>query len=136
MFLFNINVFGFKKPKLKNNNFWWKGGLQQNGFFFIDLCFARCEKLSFFVAAFLVNFDWCSKRTIKIGISAHFYNKKKQKLKKKIHFEVLLSGPSRCYYLGQVDCNLKMVNLGPDNNTSNLRAQSFFQKKGAETHIL
>ena len=31
--LFNINVFGFKKYKFKNTNFWWRGGLQQNVFF-------------------------------------------------------------------------------------------------------
>ena len=48
MFLFNINVLGFKKTKLKNTNFWSKGGLQQNGVFFMTLCFAKCEKLSFF----------------------------------------------------------------------------------------
>ena len=28
-----------------------------------------------------------------------------------MHKEVLLSGPSRCYYLGQVHCNLKMPKL-------------------------
>ena len=47
MFLFIINVFGFKNPKLKNTNFWSKGKLQENGFF-MSLCFAKCEKLSFF----------------------------------------------------------------------------------------
>ena len=50
-FLFNINVFGFKKHKLKNTNFWSNGELQQNGFF-NNLCFAKCEKLSFFFALF------------------------------------------------------------------------------------
>ena len=30
MFMFNIYVVGFKKHKLKNTNFWSKGGLQQN----------------------------------------------------------------------------------------------------------
>ena len=65
---------------------------------------------------------------MKIGISAHFQKQKKQKY----HFEVLLSGPSRCYYLGQVDCNLKMANLAQINITSNLRAHFF---KRAETPI-
>ena len=46
-FLLNIIVFGFKKPKLKNTNFWSRGGLQHNGFFCMSLCFAKCEKLSF-----------------------------------------------------------------------------------------
>ena len=49
MFLFNINVFGFKKHKLKNTIFWSRGGLQQNVLFFMNLCFAKCEKLSFFL---------------------------------------------------------------------------------------
>ena len=43
-FLFNINVFGFKKHKLENTNFWSRGGLQQ---FCMSLCFAKCEMLSF-----------------------------------------------------------------------------------------
>ena len=50
-FLFNIIVFGFKKTKLKNTNFWSKGGLQQNGDFY-EPVFAKCEKLSFFGAIF------------------------------------------------------------------------------------
>ena len=50
-FLFNMNVFGFKTNNLKNTIFWWKGGLQQN-VFFINLCFAKCEKLSFFLPLF------------------------------------------------------------------------------------
>ena len=52
---FNIIVFGFKKPKFKNTNFWSKGGLQHNGFF-MNLCFAKCEKLSFFWGAFFGKF--------------------------------------------------------------------------------
>ena len=62
----------------------------------------------------------------KIGISAHF---QKQKKEKNDHFEGLLSGPSKGYYLGQVCCNIKMANLahiitlqmaklGPDNNST------------------
>ena len=45
------------------------------------------------------NFWLMFKNTVKIGISAH------QKAKK--HFEGLLSGPSRGYYLVQVGCVLK-----------------------------
>ena len=52
-FLFNIKVFGFKTKNLKKNkNVWSKGGLQQNGFFFINLCFGKCQKLSFFWPCF------------------------------------------------------------------------------------
>ena len=50
-----------------------------------------------------------------------------------MHFEVLLSGPSRCYYLGQVDCNLKMANLAQI-ITPQICARNLFQKN-AETHI-
>ena len=70
------------------------------------------------------------KNTMKIGISAHFQKQKN----KKYHFEVLLSGPSRCYYLGQVDCNLKMANLAQI-ITPQICARNFFQKKSAETPI-
>ena len=45
-----------------------------------------------------------------------------------MHFEVLLSGPSRCYYLGQVDCNLEMANLAQIITPQNC-ARNFFQKK-------
>ena len=52
-----------------------------------------------------------------------------------MHFEVLLSGPSRCYYLGQVDCILKMTNLAQI-ITPQICARNFvFQKKSAETPI-
>ena len=63
-FLFNSNVFRFKKPKLKNTNFWSKRGFQF--FFFLSLCFAKCQKLSFFWGGpfFLANFGWGSKSTI------------------------------------------------------------------------
>ena len=70
-----MNVFGFKTNNLRTQFFGEapKGVLQQNGFFFINLCFAKCEKLSFFFAPFfcpiLVDVQ---KSTIKIGISAHF----------------------------------------------------------------
>ena len=52
---------------------------------------------------------------------------KKPKIEKKIHFEVLLSGPSRCCYLGQVDCNLKMANLAQI-ITPQICVRNFFRK--------
>ena len=45
-FFVQHQCFGYQKHKLKNTNFWSKGELQQNGFF-NNLCFAKCEKLSF-----------------------------------------------------------------------------------------
>ena len=118
MFMFYINVFGFKKSKLKNTNFWSKGGLQQNGFF-MNLCFAKCEKLSFFLP-----FVWpilvAVQNTMKIGIQHIFKSKKKQK-------NTIL----RCYCLGQLGviiwAKLKNGQLGLDNK--HLRAQWIFQKK-------
>ena len=52
-----------------------------------------------------------------------------------MHFEVLLSGPSRCYYLGQVDCILKMTNLAQIITPQNCARNFFFKKKSAETPI-
>ena len=121
--LFNMNVFGFKTNNFKKHNVFVKRGVATKRVFFINLCFSKCEKLSFF-APFLPNFGWCSKNTIKL-VSAHWW---RQKIEKKIHFGVLLSGPSRCYYLGQVDCNLKMANLAQI-ITPQICARNFFSKK-------
>ena len=56
-FLFNIKVFGFKTDNLKKTEFFGqKGGCNKTVFFFINLCFAKCEKLSFFFAIFLAIF--------------------------------------------------------------------------------
>ena len=54
-FLFNMNVFGFQTT-LKKHNSLVKRGVATKRFFFINLCFAKCEKLSFFFAPFLPNF--------------------------------------------------------------------------------
>ena len=69
-FLFNINVFSFKKNKLISTKKQTKK-LQQNGFF-MNLCFAKCEKLSFFLPLFCQILVHVQKNTIKKGISAHF----------------------------------------------------------------
>ena len=50
-----------------------KNKLQQNVFFFfMNLCFAKCEKLSFFFCPFFAKFWFMFKKHYKIGISAHF----------------------------------------------------------------
>ena len=71
-FLFNIKVFGFKTKNLEKTFFGQKGGCNKT-VFFINLCFAKCQKLSFFFGHFFWQFlvD-VQKNTIKIGISAHF----------------------------------------------------------------
>ena len=48
--LFNINVCGFKNTSSKTPIFGQEEG------FFMNLCFANCEKLSFFGGHFLANF--------------------------------------------------------------------------------
>ena len=122
-FLFNINVFGFKKQSWETPLFGQKGSCNKTGFLWTCVL-ENVKSYRFFWPIFLPNFGWCSKNTIKIGISAHF---KKQNVEK-MHFEVLLSGPSRCYYLGQVDCNLKMANLAQI-ITPQICARNFFFKK-------
>ena len=58
-----------------------------------------------------------------IGMSAHFYSKKG-----KCHFEGLLSGPSRGYYLRQVGCYMHtMANLA-QRITPDICARNFFQR--------
>ena len=72
-----------KNPSSKTPIFGQKGGCNIT-VFFINLCFAKCEKLSFLGGAFFWQFFGCfSKNTIKIGILAHF---SKQKITKKMAF--------------------------------------------------
>ena len=123
--------FWFQKTKLKNNNFWWKGGLQQKFVFLSTYVLLNMKSYRFFCPIF-GQFWWMFKKHDKIGISAHF---KKAKNWKKIHFEVLLSGPSGCYYLGQVDCNLKMANLAQI-ITPQICARNFFFTKSVDTPIV
>ena len=126
MFVVQHHCFWFQKPKFKNTNFWSKGGLQHNGFFFMNLCFAKCEKLSFFWGAFFWQIFGCfSKSTIKIGILAHF---SKQKLQKKGIFKCYYLVQVKCYYLVQVGCVLKTVNLDQI-ITFKIFARNLFSKK-------
>ena len=133
MLLFNIIVFGFKKPKLKNTNFWSKGGLQHNGFF-MNLCFARCEKLSFFWGLVFAIFWLLFKKHYKIGIWAHF---SKQKITTILTFlNVYYLVQVDCYYLVQVGCVLKNVNLDQIITFKFLARNFFFKKKGLKPLIL
>ena len=97
-------------------------GLQHNGFF-INLCFAKCEKLSFF-GAFLPIFLDFQQNTVKIGISTHFHSMNLQKNGIFGSYYLVQVGS---YYLVQVGCVLKNANLdqiitsnraklGPDND--------------------
>ena len=66
MFLFNIIVFGFKKNQVEKHQFLVKRGVATKRFFFMTLCFAKSEKLSFFGGSFFGKF-WLmfKKNTIK-----------------------------------------------------------------------
>ena len=85
----STSLFLVSKTQVEKHIFSKKGGLQQNGFFFMNLCFAKCQKLSFFFWDFFLDFLGCfSKNTIKIGILAHF---SKQTITKKMAFlEVII----------------------------------------------
>ena len=130
--LFNIIVFGFKNPSSKTPIFGQKGGCNAtNGLFLINLCFAKCVKLSFlgfFFGKFLAVFQ---KNTMKIGILAHF---SKQKITKKWHFlNVIIWSKLIVIILVQVGCVLKSVNLDQIITFKNFGAQFVLPKKRAET---
>ena len=131
-FLFNIIVFGFKKPKLKNTNFWSKGGLQHNGFF-MNLCFAKCEKLSFLVF-FFGKFWVAFKKHYKSRHFSTFFNAKIYK--RKGIFECYYLVHVDCYYLVQVGCVLKNANLDQIITFKLLARNFFFKKKGLKPLFL
>ena len=63
----------FKTNSLKNTIFWGEKGGCNKTFFFYQPVFCKMWKvIGFCLPPFLRNFGWCSKNTIKIGISAHF----------------------------------------------------------------
>ena len=57
MFFVQHHCFWFQKNKLKNTFFQKKGGCNKTGFF-MNLCFAKCQKLSFFFGHFFFAFFW------------------------------------------------------------------------------
>ena len=75
--------FWFQNRQLKKQSFLVKRGVATKRFFFINLRFGKCQKLSFFFAHFFGNFGLMFKNTVKTGISAHF---QKQKIGKNGHF--------------------------------------------------
>ena len=82
--------------------------------FFMNL-FGKCEKLSFF--PIFAKFWLMFKKHYKNGYFSTFLKTKKTK-------KCIL----RCYYLGQVDCNLKMANLAQI-IIPQICARNFFQKQ-------
>ena len=72
-FLFNIKVVDFQTNNLQKKQFLVKRGVATKRFFFLSTCvLENVKSYRFFWAILLAIFGWCSKNTIKIGISAHF----------------------------------------------------------------
>ena len=122
LFLVQRQCFLSKKT---NINCWSRGGCNKRCSL-NNLCFAKCEKLSFFLWPFLPNFGWCFK-TAKSYFSTFL----------KVNNFML-----RGYYLVQVEVIIwsKFLffygQLGPDSKPSNFRAQLLVSKKRVETPIL
>ena len=104
VFLVNINVFTFPKTTYKTTIFSEVGGRNKK---FIT-CILQTVKVIIIFWPILGQMLVDVQKTVRIGILAPFYEQQKAK---QYHFWVLSSGPSRCYYLGQVCCNIKMANL-------------------------
>ena len=79
MFLFNINVWVSKQIGKNTHTFLVKRGVATKRCFFLWTCVLQNVKSYRFVCPFLGNFGWCSKRTIKKGISGHFWKQKSGK---------------------------------------------------------
>ena len=71
-FLFNINVFSFKKNKIEKHKKKQKKQIATKRFFLWTCVLQNVKSYRFFLPLFCPNFGWCSKNTIKIGISATF----------------------------------------------------------------
>ena len=83
--MFFVQHHGFfisKRTTLKKKFLGQKGGCNKT-VFFINLCFAKCQKLSFFCVPFWGKFWLMFEKHYKIGISAHF---EKPKIAKNGHF--------------------------------------------------
>ena len=116
MLLFNINFYLSQRQKTPIIG---EGGGCNKMFFVNSLCFAKSERLSVF-GPFWGKFWLMHKNTVNIGISAFF---KRPKKAQQCRFWTLLSGPSGCYYLGKVCCNIKMANLAQIVASKNFGAQ-------------
>ena len=124
MFFVQHQGFWFQKHKLKNTNFWSKGGCNKS---FVFTCFflqnvksCRC------VCPFLGQIWLMFTKTL---LNRYFSTFLKAKNMKNDHFEGLLSGPSKGYYLGQVCCNIKMANMAQIISLQIFARTLFFQKK-------
>ena len=81
--VFFVQCFWFQKHQVEKHHFLVKRGVATKRFFFMSLCFAKCEKVLVFLAIFC-KFWLMFKKHYKIGISAHF---KKQQKQNNYHFQ-------------------------------------------------
>ena len=131
LFFVQHQCLALRNASSKNTFFQKKGGCNIT-FFFMNLCFAKCKKLSFFFGHFLGHFLVVFQKHYK---NRHFSTFFEAKNYKKWHLWKLLSGPSWKLLSGPSWLRLKKRQLGPDNNFQNFCAfQPFFQKR-AETPI-
>ena len=119
----STSMFLVENIKVEKHQFLVKRGVATKRYFYEPVFWKMWKVIVFFCPFF---------GPILVDVQKHYENRYfstflKQK-KQKYHFEVLLSGPSRCYYLGQVDCNLKMANLAQI-ITPQVCARNFFQNK-------
>ena len=133
MFFVQHHCFWFQKTQVEKHIFSKKkGGCNKTGFF-MNLCFAKCQKLSFFLAFFFAFFGLFLKKHYK---NRHFSTFSKAKnYKKNGIFGSYYLVQVGSYYLVQVDCILKNANLDQIITSKFFVHYFFFQKKRAETPI-
>ena len=134
-FLFNIIVFGFKKPKLKNTFFQKKGGCNITGFFLWTCVLQNVKSYRFFfLAIFLAIFWLLFKKHYKNRHFSTFFEAKNYKNNGIFGSYYLVQVGS--YYLVQVDCVLKNANLDQIITSKIFVHNFFFKKKGLKPQFL
>ena len=127
--VFVQHEFSLKRP-VKKHQFLVKMGVATKRLF-NNLCFAKCEKLSFLGGGILWQKFGCSKNTVKL-VFCPLFKAKKGKTGPFLNViiwakRVLSSGPSLVQH--------KHGQLGPDNTIQKLCAQLLFKNRCAETPI-
>ena len=131
MFLFNIIVFGFKKPKLKNTNVWSKGGLQQNGVFY-EHVLCKLWKVIVFLGPFFGKLWLMFQKHYKIMYFSTFLKAKKREKITIFQSQQLVQVKVSNWSKLEVP---KKGQLGPVTDFENLRAHFLNFKKCVETPI-
>ena len=77
----STSIFWFHKTQVEKHQFWVKRGVATKRVFFINLCFEKCQKLSFFLGPFFGNFWLMFKKPYK---NRYFNTFSKAKIWKKM----------------------------------------------------